>query len=489
MAIAFTPKHASTLIPETTSPQHFLALVVETARALKLEISHLSGHGIIAYTDNGMFSWNAELTVRIENDTAVVQSKSTGSEMVDWGRNKRKVKEFISKFQELQQSIPSEQLDTTYLSLQDQLAPATEDVLILPPPTTQDQIKDFFSVFKPVEGYFITPVLLNLNILLFVLMVIGGVGFFEPESDGLLKWGANFKPMTMNGQWWRLITNCFIHIGVFHLLLNMYALLYIGVLLEPILGKPRMVTAYLLTGLTASITSLAWHELTISAGASGAIFGLYGVFLALLTSNLIEKTARKALLTSIGIFVAYNLLNGLKGGIDNAAHIGGLIGGLLIGYAFIPGLKNNDDPRWKYGTISILTLLIVVITAAVYNRIPNYFDFYETKMKKFTSMESMALEVYNLPENTPKEKLLYEIRERGIYYWNEKIKLLNDLSRYQLPEEVVNRNRILLEYCNLRIGSYELLYKAVNEDTDRYNAQIEEYNKQIQEKINEISQE
>ena len=124
--------------------------------------------------------------------------------------------------------------------------------------------------------------------------------------------------------------------------MNMYALLYIGVLLEPILGRSRFISAYLLTGLTASITSLWWHDLTISAGASGAIFGMYGVFLAMLTTNVIEEAKRKALLTSIAIFVGYNLIYGLKGGIDNAAHIGGLLGGLVIGYASILSLKKPE---------------------------------------------------------------------------------------------------------------------------------------------------
>ena len=68
---------------------------------------------------------------------------------------------------------------------------------------------------------------------------------------------------------------------------------------------------------------------------------MYGVFLAMLTTNFIEKTTRKALLTSIGVFVGYNLLNGMKDGIDNAAHIGGLMAGLVIGFAFVPSLKNQ----------------------------------------------------------------------------------------------------------------------------------------------------
>jgi rhomboid protease GluP len=224
-----------------------------------------------------------------------------------------------------------------------------------PPQTSRDKIKNVFSVFIPTEGYFFTPIIVNINILVFAAMVISGVHFMLPDNDSLIKWGANFRPVTLDGQWWRLFTSCFLHIGVIHLLMNLYALIYIGLLLEPHLGKTRFVSAYLLAGIGGSVASLYWHDLTISAGASGAIFGMYGVFLAMLTTNLIEKSARKTLLTSIMIFVGYNLLNGLKGGIDNAAHIGGLVTGMIIGYAFYPSLIKPQQLNLKYLTVALCT--------------------------------------------------------------------------------------------------------------------------------------
>lgn len=268
--------------------------------------------------------------------------------------------------------------------------------------------------------------------------------------------------------------------------MNMYALLYIGVLLEPHLGRTRFISAYILTGITASIASLWWHDLTISAGASGAIFGMYGVFLAMLTTNLIEKTARKALLTSIAIFVGYNLIYGLKGGIDNAAHIGGLVGGLVIGYALIPSLKKPEENKLKFGTIGLLSILILVSSFVVYKKLPNDIGTYDAKIKEFVSMESMALEVYNLPQNTPNDKILYGIKDRGIYYWNENIKLIDGFKDLDLPLEIRTRNRLLKEYCELRIKSYELLYKAISEDTEQYKSQIEDYNQKIDAKLKEL---
>jgi rhomboid protease GluP len=317
-------------------------------------------------------------------------------------------------------------------------------------------------------------------------MAMSGVNILQPTSESLLNWGANFKPMTLDGEWWRLIANCFLHIGIFHLLMNMYALLYIGVLLEPHLGRTRFIVAYLLTGITASIASLWWNDLTISAGASGAIFGMYGVFLAMLTTNLIEKTARKALMMSIAVFVGYNLVYGVKEGIDNAAHIGGLIGGLVIGYAFIPSLRKPEEEKLKFGTIGLLSIVILVFSFIVYKKLPNDIGIYDAKIKDFVSMEEMALEVFNLPSNTPNDKILYGIKDKGIHYWNENIKLLESFNDLELPVEIRTRNKLLKEYCELRIKSYELLYKAISEDTNQYHSQLENYNKLIETKVKEL---
>jgi membrane associated rhomboid family serine protease len=198
-------------------------------------------------------------------------------------------------------------------------------------------------VLVPKQGYFITPIIVNLNLLLFIIMVCAGLGFLSFKAPDLLRWGGNYRPAIMIGEWWRLLTNIFIHGGLMHLLCNMYGLLFAGLFLEPLLGKIRYAAIYLLTGIAASLTSLWWHEAIVSVGASGAIFGLYGFFLALLLLRVFPKGFSKAFLLSTIVFVGYNLLMGLAGGIDNAAHIGGLVTGFVIGAAMYPKLKKQIE--------------------------------------------------------------------------------------------------------------------------------------------------
>lgn len=202
---------------------------------------------------------------------------------------------------------------------------------------------EFFSFFIPREGFYMTCIIFDLNILVFLVMVFSGLGFITFQGSDLLEWGANYKPITTDGEWWRLLTNTFLHGGIMHLFANMYGLLFVGIFLEPRIGKTKFAVIYLVSGILASITSLWWHDATISVGASGAIFGLFGLFLALMVTKVYPKEFSKALMLSTLIFVGFNLLFGLTGGIDNAAHIGGLISGIVIGLFISPQLKKETE--------------------------------------------------------------------------------------------------------------------------------------------------
>ncbi len=479
MAFGFTPNYVEHIHLDNLTPQQFLVLAIDISKELSWEIHYISEKGLIATNNNGgMFKWKAKITIRIEDEIINLKSESLGSEMIDLGKNRKTIAQFTNKLYDLKYSFNAEEVEKKYEELKPNF-PSEENDILNQPSNAKGSINNFFSILIPKENFFITPILVDVNIAIFILMIISGVGFLLPQTDDLIKWGANFRPITLEGQWWRLITNCFIHIGFIHLAFNMYALLYIGLLLEPYLGKLRFAVAYLLTGIIASLTSLYWHDLTISAGASGAIFGMYGIFLAMLTTSLIDKSSRKALLTSIGIFVCYNLFNGMNAGIDNAAHLGGLISGIIIGYCFYPSLKKPDASNLKYSTVALLSIFIITASCIVCSKMPNDIGKYDQEMKKFASMESKALECYKMPQYTSTQQILSEIKDSGLYYWNENIKLLNELDKLNLPQKIHTQNDKLIEYCNLRINSYRLLYISIKDNTDLFKDSIKYYNNQI----------
>ena len=218
------------------------------------------------------------------------------------------------------------------------------------------------------KTYVVTPVLVYANVLVFVAMVLAGLSPLQPTAKSLFEWGGNLAPAVVAGQWWRLFSYMFLHGGALHLIMNMFALLYIGMFLEPLMGRVRITGAYLLTGIFAGLLSIGIHTNSVGVGASGAIFGMYGVFLSMLTTNHIQKTQRKTMMRSILFFVVYNLLAGLQGNTDNAAHIGGLLSGIAIGFAYYPGIakKSSTKKQWILtGVMTLITLAVVMISVRV----------------------------------------------------------------------------------------------------------------------------
>ena len=201
-------------------------------------------------------------------------------------------------------------------------------------------------LFIPSRRFLATPLLLDLNLLVFGLMVFFGVSATEPSGRELVQWGSNVSGLTLHGQPWRLLTCLFVHAGLSHLLLNMFSLWLLGLLVEDRVGAARLALVYLASGVGGSLTSLWWHTNGInSVGASGAVFGLYGLLLALLISKklTLDKSDRRAMLGLVLYLVFSNLLSGLSGNIDNAAHLGGLLTGLLLaGPLAIVGLRSNE---------------------------------------------------------------------------------------------------------------------------------------------------
>src|SRR5262249_27924701 len=165
----------------------------------------------------------------------------------------------------------------------------------------------------------VTAVSLAMNVAIFGLMLAWGIDPMQPAIEKLIQWGANYGPKTTQGEWWRMFTCMFLHIGVLHLLFNMVALWNVGGFMEHLLGSTGFLVLYLLAGLLGSVASVAWNPFVVSAGASGAIFGLFGGLLAFLVRHrdLQQYAFLAALRTNTLAFLGYNLVYGfLVQGID-----------------------------------------------------------------------------------------------------------------------------------------------------------------------------
>jgi rhomboid protease GluP len=220
-------------------------------------------------------------------------------------------------------------------------------------------------------------VLVGLNLVVFAAMLFYGAGLWHSPNSVQLAWGAGFGPATKDGEWWRLGSAMFLHFGLLHLAINMWALWDAGRLVERLYGTLRFVALYFAGGLTGNLLSLSVQgDGAVSGGASGAVFAVYGAMMVCLWCNRrqIDPVEFRWLFGAAAVFLAATIIFGLLvTGIDNAAHIGGLLTGALGGVALlrqsVAGGSRVARGRWvAAGLYAVaVTALMLAIPAPQYS--------------------------------------------------------------------------------------------------------------------------
>ena len=177
-----------------------------------------------------------------------------------------------------------------------------------------------------------TAVLLNLNLLVFIGCVVAGANPVWPTAQELLPLGAVRRDLVLDGEVWRVMTATLVHAGFLHLIVNLLVLGFAGHQLETVLGGRRMLWLYCLSGIAGSLTSVLWYDSVTSVGASGAIFGVVGALAVLAGRGLIAEDNRVLVWLLAVVVIGSGLLMAGATNVDNAAHCGGLIGGILLAH-------------------------------------------------------------------------------------------------------------------------------------------------------------
>lgn len=204
-------------------------------------------------------------------------------------------------------------------------------------------------LFSRVEGAVVTRALVVANALIFALLALLCMNPMQIPSDLLIRMGGNFAPLVQKDEPWRLFTALFLHGGLLHVGLNMWALHQAGQVVERLYGRTGFAVLYVVAGLLGNLASLWWKPGPVSVGASGAIFGVYGALLSYLMlqrGSVPNEIFREMRAGTLG-FIGYSLFAGFSiPGIDNAAHLGGLLGGLVMGAALAQPVVAPRPVSW-----------------------------------------------------------------------------------------------------------------------------------------------
>lgn len=490
----YSPK-TEKYIPLSDFPaDKYLIIVRQAIENLGWRLSHVSESGIIAYTPLSFQSYSEEVSVRIQNNFAVVKSECLGIQLFfnDYGKNDDNLEKLFHEFEYVQYHLENE-WDEQVKAFHEYVMQQDDGYFERGPLAVKNKIKNVFYLFLPTKGYIVTPILLLLNIFFFIgwFLLLIAVPFYiasqkvSPEVMAEIMRNVQFigsinRKLVLEGDYWRLISYQFLHGSFRHLFFNMYAFVYLGLMIENKIGWKNFLLIYILSGICGGLNSIAFHENIYTIGASGAIMGLFGAMMALLIKQFFEESANKALLVSTVLVLAIMLINGsISSMVDNACHLGGLISGFVITYILV------FDHQWGLKSISLgikYANVMLVFGAFAYGVIAitpvyQHDEFVKLKTEFDTNMRAFDQVLWMRASYSKTEKEQY-VYQNGIKPSKANLEVTKKMAQLKLNKKYTLDKNLKTKLAQETYEAAELLLKDVRSD--------HQYKKQVSAKINNI---
>jgi rhomboid protease GluP len=230
---------------------------------------------------------------------------------------------------------------------------------------------------SPTRFAGVSMAIIVINILLFIFELSRGVSLMSPDTGDMINWGANVAALSLTGDAWRLFSSMFLHIGLIHILFNMYMLFAFGPVVERMFGSARFTLIYLWSGLFGSLVSAMYHgaqmQVVVAAGASGALMGISGAFVGHWMVSNVRGVSQEALSMRgpLAQTIGLNLVLGfINPGVDNACHMGGLISGVILGAAFSLGDFEHSRVK-RFAASAVISIASLGVIWFVLQRPPS----------------------------------------------------------------------------------------------------------------------
>jgi rhomboid protease GluP len=312
--------------------------------------------------------------------------------------------------------------------------------------------------------------LMAVSVVVFAAMLLRGASPLEPAFQTLVRWGGDYAPFTLNGEWWRLFTSLFVHVGLFHLVVNLWALRDLGPLVERLLGTAGFLAIALVSGLAGSVACVAWYKDRVNVGTSGAIFGLFGALLGilLLSRRAVAKELLRQLRWSGLVFLGANIFFGVRrDGVEHPANIAGaaagLLGGLVLGWRLTPGQAARR--ALAAAAFAAVACLALGVTVWFLPRPPKDYGKFRVAFAEFEEVQHRVLTLDREGRQRVQNKELTEdkfadlIEKDILPPWRDALHRLTEIQ--QPPPRYQQAFPVLVEYLRAHEQSWDLLVRAI----------------------------
>lgn len=448
------------------------AIAEQACKNLDWEYLVVDEHTFTATTPTNWTLTEEIITIQPKEGVILFKSKSENIELLEARHNQKNIEEeLMPAFKKVKTEWSSAKLGSAAAAIK------METLQQLTSGNRVDSGKMTFG-FKDHE---VTFLLIALKLIVFIVITVNGVSATNPAAQDVLKWYGCMKVYVTGGEWWRLITAIFANTGVIDLLINLTALYFIGLMVESILGKAKFLIAFLCAGILANLAGITWYNETVIAGTSGAVFGLYGVFLAFATTAYINKKFPRVWLLSILAYVIFTVVNSGPADVYNAVNFGGLISGICIGYLFYFFHFKRKVARAGGSRISVEVLLITSLVVFLYVRSgKNDSIRFEKAIMKLNQIELKAMtQMQRLQFAISNEDAAKILKDSTLPEWQHFQKELIKTDRYKLNDEFTEKRKLLSKYAQMRVQQTTLLYQSIKDSSDKYHQQINQVSDSI----------
>jgi rhomboid protease GluP len=324
-----------------------------------------------------------------------------------------------------------------------------------------------------VPRLWVTHGLVGVCAVIFIIEMWLSHSWWTVRSDVLLAMGANFGPRVHAGEVWRLLTSVFLHGSPLHIGLNMLALWQVGYFIERIYGRAGALLLFIVCGLAGSLASIWWRAQGLSVGASGAIFGLYGALLVWLIRRRHEVPLGifKQLRSGTVSFIGYSLFAGVAlPGIDNAAHVGGLVSGMLLGLGMAAPIGESPSAQWRQRSTWLALVVTIFCASLLWRSAPQPAVIRQQQIEFSEAAREFALHDAQLEQQV--QSLMARVRARQISPsdaareldevllpdWQRQI---DHLAAIPLAPVDKTRHQALLSYATLHGSALQMLARGL----------------------------
>lgn len=466
MAFGWKTEYEKRMPSEGLSNWEIFSIAEQACKELEWEYLVIDEKTFTATTPTNWTLNEEIITIEADADTILFKSKSENLELLEAGRNQKNIdEELLPAFKMAKEQMTAAQLQTAASNIK------TETLKQLKTGNRIDSGKMTFG-FRDHE---VTFLLIALQVVFFVIMVTKGVSFPDPSIADIVTWGGSMRAYITGGEWWRLGAAVFVPVSLVQLVANIIALYFIGLMVESILGKAKFLIAFLCAGILANLFTIVKFNDTVIAGSSGAIFGLYGVFLAFATTRYINKKFPKVWLLSIVAYIVFSITISLDARVYNAINFSGLIAGICIGYAFYFFHFKRNIARAGGTRISVEISLVTALLIFLYVRSDRNDSIrFEKAVMRLNRIEVRAMtQMQRLQYTKSDDEAATILKDSTLPEWKHFTEELAKTSKYKLTEEYTLKRKLLNQYAQMRMRQTNLIYKSVKDGSDDYRLQIE----------------